>query len=231
MGTFEKWENIRGYEGYYQVSNYGNVRSLDRSIKYSDGRNYNYEGQMLMPVKDNHDYLWVGLTKNSITINFSIHRLVGEYFLDGYFEGAVINHKDRNSLNNHHSNLEWCTQRWNVQHGKGWHRSKEEEVKESLKELYVNDKKTTLEIAELLKISDRTVRKYLKQLGIKIEKALMDKKTPIKAFDKMTNEFIGEYESQQECARKLGIDVRNINAVLKNKRKSCKGYYFKYIGN
>lgn len=231
MSSKEMWKDIKEYEGYYQISNHGNVRSLDRRVKYSDGRNYYYKGRMLTQTKDNHGYLWARLTKGSKSINFSTHRLVGEYFLEGHFEGAVINHRDGNPLKNYYSNLEWCTQGWNVQHGKGWHRSKEKEVKESLKYLYVNEKKTTLEIAKLLNISDRTVRKYLKQLGIKMEKALMDKKTHIKAFDKKTNEFIGEYESQHECARKLDIDVRNINAVLKNKRKSCKGYYFKYIGN
>ena len=48
--------------------------------------------------------------------HFRIHRLVAKYFVDGYFEGAVVNHKDGNKLNNHYSNLEWVTQQDNIKH-------------------------------------------------------------------------------------------------------------------
>ncbi len=48
--------------------------------------------------------------------HFRTHRLVAEYFVDGYFEGAVVNHKDGNKLNNHYNNLEWVTQQENIKH-------------------------------------------------------------------------------------------------------------------
>jgi len=230
MNDKEKWENIEEYNGYYQISNYGNVRSLDRDIKYKDMRIYNYKGNSKALVKTGNGYLCVSLSKESETLVFFVHRLVGKYFVDGYFKGAVINHKDKNPLNNHHSNLEWCTQRWNVQHGAGWNKNKEIEVKKLLEKLYIEQQKTSLEIANLLNVSDRTVIRYLRQLGLEIRKSSYKDKTPIKVFNQKTREFVGSYESQHECARILGVDVRNISAVLKNKRKSCSGYYFEYVG-
>lgn len=110
----ELWENIPFYEGIYQISNYGNVRSLDREVKrafHKNGvmRTLKVKGQKIKGTPNNQGYLRVSLVnlgKNKK--KFFIHRLVGNAFLSKKREDQKwINHKDGIKSNNHHSNLEW----------------------------------------------------------------------------------------------------------------------------
>ena len=80
----ERWEDVAGYEGVYQVSNLGRVRSLDRLVQYSDGRKYIYKGKIIKPTKNKNrsDYLYVMLSYNQKRIYKSLHRLVAETFIE-----------------------------------------------------------------------------------------------------------------------------------------------------
>jgi hypothetical protein len=102
----EVWKDIKGYEGIYKISNYGCV------LSFSNGK--------CKPLKCQPDkrggYLCVILCKNSKKKLFKIHRLVAEYFCEGYKEGLVVNHIDGNRQNNIYTNLEWCTQKDNIRH-------------------------------------------------------------------------------------------------------------------
>ena len=97
----EIWKDIEGYEGMYQVSNIGNVRSL------------NYRGtgivRNLVPKVNNCGRLWVELKGKS----FLIHRLVAKAFIPNIHNYPEINHKDENPKNNVVTNLEWCTGEYN----------------------------------------------------------------------------------------------------------------------
>ena len=98
----EVWRDIQGYEGLYEVSNFGNVRSLKYGkIKY------------LKPADDGNGYYFVNLSKNGIVKNFKIHRLVATAFIDNPSNYPQINHKDEDKTNNKASNLEWCTNKYN----------------------------------------------------------------------------------------------------------------------
>lgn len=113
----EKWKDIKGYEGLYQVSDKGRVRSLDRKITYPSGHNYFFKGTYLSFVKRS-GYRYATLNKNNKRKNFAVHRLVCQEFIRDFNDKEVTNHKDFNRSNNELSNLEIVTQKQNVQHAK-----------------------------------------------------------------------------------------------------------------
>jgi len=116
-GPMETWVDIPGYEGLYQVSELGNVKSLAREISVgaSGKRDMFIEGRILSPGLC-RGYQTVGLCRGGKMEQRKIHRLVAEVFVGGYFEGAIVNHIDGNKQNNDWRNLEWCTHAHNTQH-------------------------------------------------------------------------------------------------------------------
>lgn len=112
----EIWKDINDYEGYYQVSNFGRVRSLDRDIVYSDGRAYHYRGKILKP-GECKGYHFVGLHKDGEVKNYRVCRLVARYFVDNQNNLPQVNHKDENTKNDYAGNLEWCDARYNSLYG------------------------------------------------------------------------------------------------------------------
>lgn len=116
----EKWGDIEGYEGLYMVSNYGRIKSLKRLAKNKHGVKNRVVREKIMSLstggKGEHWYQIVTLTKNGEKKSFTVHRLVGKSFVGGYFDGAVINHKDGCKSNNYYKNLEWVTHIENNEH-------------------------------------------------------------------------------------------------------------------
>jgi len=124
----EVWKDIAGYEGLYQVSNQGNVRSLDRVSAHS------LSGKITLKGKDvaksfNGRYLFVNLTKEGKTKRLLIHRLVAEAFIPNQNGLPCVNHKDENKKNNVVGNLEWCTNQYNSNYGTCIERSREKKEK------------------------------------------------------------------------------------------------------
>lgn len=117
----EIWKDVYGYEGYYQVSNMGRVRSLDRYIYHNGARNESkmifIKGKELKPHDAGRKHLTVCLMKNGIGNIYYIHRLVMETFTENIDNLPRINHKDENPYNNELSNLEWCTHKYNTNYG------------------------------------------------------------------------------------------------------------------
>lgn len=109
----EEWRDIQGYEGYYQVSNLGRVRSLDKYVKnYISGFALR-KGMVLKGKSDKDGYKYVTLSKYSKKKTYRIHRLVAQAFLQNPNNYQIINHKDENPSNNNVDNLEWCTIEYN----------------------------------------------------------------------------------------------------------------------
>lgn len=106
----EEWTDIKGYEGYYQISNLGRVKSLER--KHSNGK---IDTHLVKLSKRN--YYTVTLWKNGKGKTYSIHRLVAEHFIPNPNNYKFVNHKDENKYNNSIDNLEWCTQFYNNNYG------------------------------------------------------------------------------------------------------------------
>lgn len=109
----EVWKDIIGYEGFYQVNNYGNVRSLDRI----DCRGRFRKGRQCKKIPTEDGYYKVGLCKNGVEKRYLIHRLVAIHFIDNPQSLECVNHKDENKINNCVDNLEWCTREYNNNYG------------------------------------------------------------------------------------------------------------------
>lgn len=108
-----KWKSIRDYEGYYEVSDAGYVRSLDRIIPDKTTHTKRLKGKMMKLTpsvgRDGDGYLVVNLRKNHTSSVRLVHRLVAEAFLPNPNDLDTVNHKDGNKRNNDVSNLEWAT--------------------------------------------------------------------------------------------------------------------------
>ena len=115
----EIWKDVKGYEGIYQVSNYGRIKAL-RRIKKSGIKNNFYVVQkerILRQFINEDKYCYVTLYKNGRNKSKRVHRLVAEVFLDNNDkQKSVINHIDKNACNNRVSNLEYCTQAYNARY-------------------------------------------------------------------------------------------------------------------
>lgn len=110
----EVWKDIVGYEGYYQVSNLGRVKSFGNT---KIPNKYTGKERLLKSVKHTTDYLQITLFKNGKGKQFSVHRLVALTFLDNPNNYPCVNHKDENKQNNCVDNLEWCTYKYNNDYG------------------------------------------------------------------------------------------------------------------
>ena len=112
----EIWKDIPSYEGYYQVSNLGNFRSLSRIIKYKNNGTRNYPGKSLLTETTKDNYQRIVLMKDGIKIRYQAHRLVAMAFISNPENKPFINHIDGNKSNNRVTNLEWCTASENMVH-------------------------------------------------------------------------------------------------------------------
>lgn len=108
----ENWRNVEGYEGIYQVSDLGRIRSLPHIC---NGRNCS--GRILSQAKDKDGYLVVNLSNGSKREHKRVHRLVALAFCPNPFDYPQVNHIDECKTNNMVDNLEWCTVKYNINHG------------------------------------------------------------------------------------------------------------------
>ena len=103
----EIFKDIPDYMGYYQVSNFGNIRSVDRKVTYRDGKKVFYRGKERATSKS--EYNLAVLSKGGKIRAFKVSRLVAKLFIPNPKKLKVVNHIDGNKHNDHFSNLEWCT--------------------------------------------------------------------------------------------------------------------------
>lgn len=115
----EEWRTVEGYEGIYEVSSLGRVRSLPRVIIQCNGRSRKFPGKILQFGKNASKFGYLHITLcdgDRAHITYEVHRLVATAFIGPCPDGYVCNHIDANPGNNIPGNLEWVTQKENIQH-------------------------------------------------------------------------------------------------------------------
>ena len=111
----ENWKDVEGYEGLYQVSDLGNVRSLERITIRSNGWPHTTPPSILKFRIRSSGYYCVKLYKDKVSKDHSVHRLVATAFIPNPSNLPLVNHKKGNITDNRPSELEWCTLQYNIE--------------------------------------------------------------------------------------------------------------------
>lgn len=112
----EVWKPVAGYEGLYEVSNLGRVKTIARKVNRINRGEVSVQETIMKPSTITRGYKLVGLRKNGVRKGCTIHRLVAEAFIPNPDDLPQVNHKDGNKANNSADNLEWCTAQDNMLH-------------------------------------------------------------------------------------------------------------------
>ena len=251
----EEWRDVKGYEGLYQVSNEGRVKSLKRYRKNKAGCVAKIQEKLIKPHLNHRGYCQAPLCKDSVVRMFAVHRLVAKAFLPNPDNLPQVNHKDEDKENNfvfinedgsvnlEKSNLEWCTNEYNSRYGTRGQRIGDklrgvqfsDERKEKMKGR-VFSQETRQKISEASK-----GRKHTEETKRKLSEVHKGKKLSPEAIDKMvksrnkpvvqymTNGItVASFESIKCAAQKLGLDEGNISRCCKGTRGTYKGFIWKY---
>lgn len=161
----EVWKEIPGFEGLYEASDLGHIRSFERVVATKNGKLLPKHQTQLKPYLTQHGYLRVCLQYGKFKRSIFVHRLVALAFIPNLENKPLINHIDNDRSNNLLSNLEWCTHTENVRHSmiqgrftrKTINPEKLRDIKDCLDAgLSMND------IAKTLKVSRNTIKKYFR---------------------------------------------------------------------
>ena len=112
----EQWKPIKGYEGFYEISSFGRVRSVQRIVTKTNNKQMTVH-ERILKTYINKGYEYVSLCKDSIYERKKVHRLVAEAFIPNPHNYPCVNHKDEIKNNNLVTNLEWCTYEYNSNYG------------------------------------------------------------------------------------------------------------------
>lgn len=112
----EEWRDVVGYEGLYQVSDNGRVKSVKRCVPHANEKTM-FVRERICKVFVNRKYIYVTLSKDGKQSNMKVHRLVAEAFIPNPDGLPQVNHKDENPSNNQVCNLEFCTNDYNIRYG------------------------------------------------------------------------------------------------------------------
>ena len=158
----EYWCDVNGYEGIYQVSNLGRVRSLDREIKRKNGKKLLIKGQPLKVHLNRRGYLRINLRKDGKDTNHTVHRLVAKAFIPNPEDKPQVNHLNGVKTDNNVCNLEWCTRAENIEHayrnGLMLHGENHYNSKLTLEQVIL--------IKQLLKEQDKTVSSIAREFNV-----------------------------------------------------------------
>lgn len=152
------WKEIKGYEGKYKISNYGEVVSLPR-FKNNHSKLQEVPMKKITPyINNKNGYVYVYLCNDGKYKNIRLHRLVAQTFIDNPNNYNQVNHIDGNKLNNRADNLEWCNCSYNIKdmYRRNGKYEKDNEIIQKYKEL-----KSCNEVAKIFNMSGENIRQIL----------------------------------------------------------------------
>lgn len=188
----EIWKDVVGYDGLYKVSTRGNIKSL----KFAGGSLQ----KTLKLRKDKDGYFTVNLYKDGKVKNLKVHRLVAIAFIENNENLPQINHKNEIKHDNRIENLEWCTNRYNINYG-----------------------------SHTLKMSiSNTGKKHTMEHIQKIRDGAINKK-PVLMINANTFELLQEFPSASEAARQINGTATNISKVCREEKGTYKGFRWRYL--
>lgn len=197
----EIWKDIIDFPNY-QISNYGRVKSKARitNVGIKNVKEIKRKEKILKPLKLTKGYLGIRLYNNTNAKTFKIHRLVATYFIPNPNNYEQVNHIDGDKTNNNATNLEWCTNEYNMKHSY---------------DIGLRDK-------EVLRKNMSIIGKNLKgKKGNHIRK--------VAQIDKTNNKVIKIWGSITEASKCINISDATIQNVCAKRRKTAGGYIWKYV--
>lgn len=238
----EIWKPVIGYEGLYEVSNLGHVRSLNRIVNSSDRFFHQltriHYGKTLTPSLEQNGYLTVRLCYQQKVKAFSIHKLVAQAFIPNPNNLPQVNHKDEDKTNNCVDNLEWCTAKYNCNYG-----TRSIRLSNKLKgRVFTDDQKQHMSESQKGKVVSDDIRKKISEShkGIKfteehkqhISEKLREYKTrtmgkKVKQINPITNEIIKVWPSLHEIERSFNVPHIMISRACKSGKIYCE-YKWEY---
>lgn len=168
----EQWKPIPGYEGYYEVSDYGNVKSLARIGKRKDGTPNPIKEKILKPCVNSNGYYYLNLCKDGNTKNVRVHRLVAISFLNS--SDLQVNHRNGIKTDNRLENLEWVSRSDNSKHAYALGLNKRiagekhpfskltQDQANEIRRKYVRWKYPMMKLAEEYNVNDSIIRRIVK---------------------------------------------------------------------
>ena len=141
----EIWKDYKDYEGLYQASNLGIMRSLDRWVSSKNGSMQFIKGRILKLLNHNAGYLSANLWKNNKVKTYLVHRIIAEVFLPNPNNYKEVNHKDEDKTNNIVENLEWCDAKYNSNYGTRNERLSKSVLQYDLEGNFIKEWKSTME--------------------------------------------------------------------------------------
>ncbi len=235
MDTFnreEEWRPVKGYEGLYEVSSFGRVKSLERWVKGPHGEDRLKKSRIFKKHNCANGYTVVCLYKNGVGKDKKVHRLVAEAFLENPNGWPQINHKDEVRDNNHVSNLEYCSAKYNLEYNngqkrrgnsnRGKKRSAEicQKFSEAQKLYHQLNPNARWEHAERVKEFNRRDRSA-------IEKRSRKRMIPIVQLAK-DGTYIRSWDSCTTAAKELNLSISNLNSCCRGNVMTAYGYVWKY---
>lgn len=156
----EIWEPISGYEGLYEVSNLGRVKSLGKLLYNINKNTYNfYAYERILRPSTNKGYLQVNLSKNGILKCFRVHKLVAMAYIPNPNNYLQINHKNEIRNDNRAENLEWCNSKYNNNYGNRNTKLSKRVAQYTKDNVFVNEFKSCIEVEKQLGFSNAHISK------------------------------------------------------------------------
>ncbi|ADE87501.1 HNH endonuclease [Deep-sea thermophilic phage D6E] len=230
----EIWKPIKGYEGLYEVSNKGRVKSVGRIVHRKDGISYFKKGSILKPYECTGGYLFVGLLRDGERKLFSVHRLVAEAFLPNPENKTQVNHIDGNKKNNDVSNLEWVTEKENVNHAikHGLLKNRGEDSPnskltktdiENIRRMYATKQYTQYQLAEIYGVGQSTIWKIVNNERWRDDSYSHEKQkyshakiTEEQAKEIKSKYLTGKYKLKQ-LADDYGLSIASVSRIINGK--------------